>query len=135
MVQARVINDTTTVEVTSEQQETVVGVTSQDTVGRVRAYSSGNHSNLTGRDLPDQHPISAITGLQEALIAVSDKTYIHEQSEASDIWYIQHNLGKYPSVEIVDTAGNRFFPAVQWIDENNCVATMNGACKGKAFLN
>ena len=67
MVQARVINDTTTVEVTSEQQETVVSVTSQDTVGRVRAYSSGNHKNLDGRDLPDQHPISAITGLQNAL--------------------------------------------------------------------
>lgn len=66
---------------------------------------------------------------------VSDKTYIFEQGEASDTWYIQHNLGKFPSVEIVDTAGNRFFPAVQWVDENNCIATMNGACKGKAFLN
>lgn len=66
---------------------------------------------------------------------VSDKTFVFEQGEASDTWEIEHNLGKFPSVEIVDTAGNRFFPAVQWIDENNCIATMNGACKGKAFLN
>lgn len=66
---------------------------------------------------------------------VSDKTFVFEQGEASDTWEIEHNLGKYPSVEIVDTAGNRFFPAVQWVDENNCIATMNGACKGKAFLN
>lgn len=66
---------------------------------------------------------------------VSDKTFVFEQGEASDTWAIEHNLGKFPSVEIVDTAGNRFFPAVQWVDENNCIATMNGACKGKAFLN
>ena len=28
---------------------------------------SQNHKDLEGRDLPDQHPISAITGLQDAL--------------------------------------------------------------------
>lgn len=66
---------------------------------------------------------------------VSDKTFVFEQGEASDTWEIEHNLGKFPSVEIVDTAGSRFFPAIQWVDENKCIATMNGATKGKAYLN
>jgi hypothetical protein len=32
---------------------------------------SGDHNDLTGRDLPDQHPISAITGLEDALSELS----------------------------------------------------------------
>ena len=66
---------------------------------------------------------------------VEDKTFVYEQAEASDTWVIEHNLGKYPSVEVADSTGNRFFPAVQWINENKCIVTMNGAIKGKAFLN
>lgn len=62
-------------------------------------------------------------------------TFIYEQAQASDTWYIQHNLNKYPSVEIVDSSGKKFFPEVQWVDENNIIVTMNGATTGKAYLN
>lgn len=91
------------------------------------------HDHLIHREYPDQHPISAITGLQEVL----DKlwTFTYEQATASDVWEIQHNLGRNPSVVIVDSAGNVFYPAVQYIDENNIVVTMNGATTGKAYLN
>lgn len=38
-------------------------------------FSLGNeHSNLTGRDEPDQHPISSITGLQETLDDIKNVT-------------------------------------------------------------
>lgn len=135
MVQVRFINDTTPIEVTSETQETKIGVTSETQVKNIGVKSNTHHDDLTGRDLPNQHPISAITGLQEALVEVSDKTFVFEQGIASDTWIINHNLGKYPSVEVADSTGNRFFPAVQWINENKCIVTMNGAIKGKAFLN
>ncbi|MBQ8677242.1 MAG: hypothetical protein IJ529_02090 [Alphaproteobacteria bacterium] len=59
MVQVRFINDTTPIEVTSETQETRIAVKS--------STGTDNHDELSNRDLPDQHPISAITGLQEAL--------------------------------------------------------------------
>ena len=67
--------------------------------------------------------------------AIYRTTFVYEQAQASDTWHIQHNLNKYPSVEIVDSSGNKFFPAVQWVDENNIIVTMNGATKGKAYLN
>lgn len=135
MVQARFINDTTTVEVTSEQQETVVNVSSQTESGRVRVASAVDHNNLTGRDLSDQHPMSAITGLQEAISAASDKTFVFEQGVASDTWVIVHNLGKYPSVSLVDSAGTQFDADVEYNSENSCTVRMNGATTGKAFLN
>ena len=37
---------------------------------------------------------------------VQDKTYRHPQIQASSSWIIVHNLDKYPSVTIVDSANN-----------------------------
>lgn len=66
---------------------------------------------------------------------VSDKSYVYEQGIASDTWVIVHNLGKYPSVSLVDSAGTQFDADVEYNDENTCTVRMNGATTGKAFLN
>lgn len=133
MVQARFINDTTPVEVRGENEQTAVNVTSQTESKRVGVNSTARHDTLTGRNLPDQHPISAITGLQEILNKLW--TFTYEQGVASDTWTITHNLGRKPSVVVVDSADNVFYPAVQYIDLNTLVVTMNGATTGKAYLN
>lgn len=93
-----------------------------------------DHDKLNHRDYPDQHPISAITGLEEALLN-ADKTFVFEQGIASDTWNITHNLNKYPSVTVVDSAGNEVIAEVVYTDTNNCVVTMTAAFKGKAYLN
>lgn len=64
-----------------------------------------------------------------------DRNYVYEQEVASDTWVITHNLGKFPSVEIVDSAGTRIYPEIQWINNNVCVARMSVPVKGKAYLN
>lgn len=95
--------------------------------------STRRHEELINRDLPDQHPIEAITGLQDVLGKLW--TFTYEQGVASDTWVIEHNLGRKPSVVVVDSADNVFYPAVQYIDLNKVVITMNGATTGKAYLN
>lgn len=92
-----------------------------------------DHDKLRNRDLPDQHPIEAITGLDDILNKLW--TFTYEQASASDTWRIVHNLGRKPSVVIVDSADNVFYPAVQYIDLNTVLVTMNGATTGKAYLN
>lgn len=69
------------------------------------------------------------------VVTVTSLTYIHEQGISSDQWHITHNLKKYPSVTLVDSAGTQFVGQVQYLDENNCIVFMNGATKGKAYLN
>lgn len=64
-----------------------------------------------------------------------DKTFVYEQGIASDTWVIEHNLNKYPSVSLVDSAGTQFDADVEYNDENTCTVRMNGATTGKAFLN
>lgn len=130
MVQARFLNDTKTVNIVSESVTGNVSVTSENVTGRVSVNPNISHASLTNRDLPDQHPIEAISGLKDAL-----GTYIYEQAQTSSEWTINHNLGKFPSVTVVDSAGNVFFSVVKYINKNTCVVTMNAPMNGVAYLN
>ena len=95
--------------------------------------STRKHNELINRELPDQHPISAITGLEEALLRAD--TFVYEQGIASSEWTINHNLNKYPSVTVVDSAGNEVIAEVNYPSTNTCVVIMTAAFKGKAYLN
>lgn len=117
---------TINVELTLGEQSTIDAELQLDVINT-------NHNALEGRDLPDQHPISAISSLQDILNKLW--TFTYEQGVASDTWEITHNLGRKPSVVIVDSADNVFYPAVQYINDNKLVVTMNGATTGKAYLN
>ena len=73
-------------------------------------------------------------GLSDGIISKID-TYIHEQGIASDVWEIEHNLDKFPSVSIVDSANNIVMGYVNYIDNNKLTINFNGAFTGKAYLN
>ena len=64
-----------------------------------------------------------------------DKTFNFTQAVASKRWEIKHDLGKYPSVTIVDTGDNVVVGQVDYVDENNLICTFNAAFSGKAYLN
>ena len=72
---------------------------------------------------------------KEELAEVADKHFEFEQGIASDTWVIEHNLGKFPSIFVVDSAGNVVEGAERYIDENTIEIRFNGAFKGKAYLN
>lgn len=63
------------------------------------------------------------------------KRYTHHQLASVDTWSINHNLGKYPSVTIVDSAGTMVVGDILYIDENNLQVTFSSAFSGKAYLN
>jgi hypothetical protein len=64
-----------------------------------------------------------------------DAYYHHHQGTAADSWAIEHNLGKYPSVTVVDSSGNRGLCAVQYTDDNNLTVSFAAAFAGDAYLN
>lgn len=94
---------------------------------------NNDHNKLENRDLPNQHPIEAITDLRDILNKLW--TFTFEQGVASDTWEIQHNLGRHPSVVVVDSANSVILPDVEYVDENKVIVRMIGATTGKAFLN
>lgn len=50
-------------------------------------------------------------------------------------WPLPHNMGKFPSIEIVDSTNRVVGCQVDHIDVNNAVATPAGAMAGKAVCN
>lgn len=62
-------------------------------------------------------------------------TYVHTQSVASTSWTINHDLGKWPSVTVVDSTNRLVFAMVEYIDENNLVVTVAAPFAGLAYLN
>lgn len=94
------------------------------------------HNNLIDRDAEDAHPISSISGLEDRLNSiVEDKNYIHYQRTSSDSWNIVHNLNKYPSVTVVDSAGSIVVGDILYNDLNTITIKFTGAFSGKAYLN
>jgi hypothetical protein len=66
---------------------------------------------------------------------IEDKNYIHDQILSSKIWTVVHNLDKYPSVMVVDSAETVVIGEVTYIDKNRLTITFSSQFSGKAYLN
>jgi hypothetical protein len=64
-----------------------------------------------------------------------DTHYTHTQAVASDTWVIDHNLGKYPSVSVVDSANDEVEGSVNHVDPMRVILVFSAPFSGKAFLN
>lgn len=62
-------------------------------------------------------------------------SFIHSQMVSASEWVITHNLGKYPSVTIVDSANTTVVGEVEYITTNELKVSFNAAFSGKAYLN
>ena len=61
--------------------------------------------------------------------------YVHSQELASIEWLVVHNMGKYPSVSVVDSANDEVTGEVNYIDTNSLTIKFTAAFSGKAYLN
>ena len=64
-----------------------------------------------------------------------DKHYVHTQATAAATWEITHNLNKYPSVTVIDSAGSEVEGDIDYTSANVVTLTFSGAFSGKAYLN
>jgi len=64
-----------------------------------------------------------------------DKFFTFVQSGASATWTIEHNLEKFPSVTVIDSANNVVYGNTTYTDENNLIINFSAPFSGKAYLN
>ena len=62
-------------------------------------------------------------------------TFTFNQIVASTTWIINHNLGKFPSITVIDTAGTVVTGEYTYTDNNNVTLTFSAGFAGKAYLN
>lgn len=70
-----------------------------------------------------------------SLISDVDKSFEFMQSVPSSTWTINHNLGKYPSVSVVNNNNILIYGETTYIDKDNLTVSFSAGFSGKAFLN
>ena len=67
--------------------------------------------------------------------AEADKTFEFTQAVPSATWTIQHGLGKFPSVSVVNNNNILMYGNITYIDNNNLTINFSAGFSGKAYLN
>jgi len=67
--------------------------------------------------------------------STGDAHVVHQQLAPATEWTIAHNLGKYPAVTVVDSAGNWLIGDTQYLDANTLKVIFSAAFAGVAYLN
>jgi hypothetical protein len=62
-------------------------------------------------------------------------TFVFTQGAAATQWSIQHNLGKFPSVSVINNNNVIINGEVKYIDNNNIQLNFSAGFSGKAYLN
>ena len=64
-----------------------------------------------------------------------DSRYDHDQMVPSASWVVLHNLGKHPSVTVIDSANSMIEGHVQYDSNNQLTLSFSSAFSGHAYLN
>ena len=62
-------------------------------------------------------------------------TFIFTQNLPSTTWNITHNLGKFPSITVIDTGNTVVTGEYNYTSNTNVILTFSAAFSGKAYLN
>lgn len=96
---------------------------------------TGNSSSINGT-ITESQVVGLIADLaNKAPLSMADKNYVFNQASATATWNINHNLNKYPSIHVVDSAQTVVVGDVKYIDLNNITVTFASGFAGQAFLN
>lgn len=64
-----------------------------------------------------------------------DKNNVHRQDQASSEWIINHDLEKFPSVSVVDSAGDAIIGKIHYESNKKIILKFSAPLSGRAFLN
>ena len=61
-------------------------------------------------------------------------SYVHVQPTTSDTWMVEHDLGWFPNVTVIDSAGSTVEGDIAHIDTTMLTISFSGAFTGHAYL-
>lgn len=63
-----------------------------------------------------------------------DAAFVHVQGVAASTWFIQHNIGAYPNVTVLDSAGTRVEGDIEYLNTTSLNLIFTSAFAGVAYL-
>ena len=106
----------------------------------ILANKSGGGSGTSNyNDLENKPKINNVTlegnKTSSELGLTGDKHFTYIKSTPDSVWDITHDLDKYPSVTIVDSAGSVVIGDITYTSKSALTVTFSAAFSGKAYLN
>jgi len=92
-----------------------------------------NLTNLTGNGVLEDKAIYDFAVF--TLSSQGSPTFEFDQGAAATTWDITHNLGKFPSITVIDTGNTVVTGEYNYINNNRVILTFSAAFAGKAYLN
>jgi hypothetical protein len=83
----------------------------------------------------DSTNIQVISVAEQGPAGPSPTTYTFDQDVPSNQWVIEHNLDRYPSATVVDSAGSTIICDVQYDSPDQVTIQFSAAFSGRAYLN
>ena len=71
----------------------------------------------------------------QGLPGLAGASYAHLQAIPAATWTINHGLGRFPSVTVVDSAGSVVVGNIEYVSSNTVVLYFSAAFGGSAYLN
>ena len=97
------------------------------------AVSTLNLTNLFGNGVLELNKVYDFAVF--TLPSQGSPTFVFDQAAPATVWNIQHNLGKFPSVSVVNNNDIVINGEVTYIDNNNVQLNFSAGFSGKAYLN
>jgi len=101
--------------------------------GETQTIGNPNAVLYVPQNLTEEQKAQARTNI--GVTEGQDKTFIYEQLSASATWNIQHNLNKFPSVSVVDSAGSAVIGEISYENINSLILLFTAPFSGYAYLN
>lgn len=76
-----------------------------------------------------------ITHVFEVEVLSTDLHYTHYQDIPAKTWYIKHNMGREPGIQVLNSAGNVIYPDIKHTSVNTAELYFKAAMSGRANCN
>lgn len=95
-----------------------------------------NPSDIQNTDITYYYYYGSFTDSEiKELLPLGDKNFVYNQTVPSSLWNIVHNLNKFPSVTIVDSANTEVVGEIIHLNENEVQIIFSASFSGKAIFN
>lgn len=108
------------------------------TVTQLQQIQAAYNKSVMNIDITQTNTERTVTLGYRDNTSISDSfkfSHIHTQGTPATQWNVTHNLGKFPSVSVVDSAEQEVIGEVEYISDSVLRITFSAAFSGKAYIN
>lgn len=127
-----------TVEITRKRKTVSVTEKKSDIIQVTEPGVAGPPNTLTIGTVTTGTPAASITGTAPNqvlnLVLPTTGRHVHTQATPATTWTINHALGGYPAVSVVDSAKTVVYGEITYISTSQIVVNFSSAFSGSAYL-